>query len=36
VLDANPLTDIKNLRQISAVWIAGQRLAKLPSATAAN
>ena len=29
VLDANPLTDIKNLRQIAAVWIAGQRMAKM-------
>jgi imidazolonepropionase-like amidohydrolase len=34
VLDANPLTDIKNLRQIAAVWVAGQRLAKLAPATA--
>jgi imidazolonepropionase-like amidohydrolase len=36
VLDANPLTDIKNLRQIAAVWIAGQRLTKMSSATAAH
>jgi imidazolonepropionase-like amidohydrolase len=36
VLDANPLTDVKNLRQISAVWIAGQRMARMPPATAAN
>ena len=35
VLDANPLTDIKNLRQIAAVWIAGQRMAKMAPATAA-
>jgi imidazolonepropionase-like amidohydrolase len=34
VLDANPLTDIKNLRQIAAVWIGGQRLSRLPAATA--
>jgi imidazolonepropionase-like amidohydrolase len=36
VLDANPLTDIKNLRQIAAVWIGGQRLAKMAPATAAH
>jgi imidazolonepropionase-like amidohydrolase len=27
VLNANPLTDIRNTRQISSVWIAGRRLA---------
>ncbi len=27
VLNANPLTDIKNTRQIHSVWIAGRRLA---------
>ena len=26
VLDANPLTDIKNTRRINSVWIAGRRL----------
>ena len=26
VLTANPLTDIKNTRQIESVWIGGQRL----------
>ena len=26
VLDANPLQDIRNLRQINSVWIAGRRL----------
>ena len=26
VLDANPLTDIRNTRQIDSVWIAGRRL----------
>jgi len=26
VLSANPLTDIRNLRQIDAIWIAGRRL----------
>jgi imidazolonepropionase-like amidohydrolase len=36
VLDANPLTDIKNLRQIASVWIAGQRLTRASSATAAQ
>jgi imidazolonepropionase-like amidohydrolase len=24
VLDANPLTDIRNMRQIESVWIAGR------------
>jgi imidazolonepropionase-like amidohydrolase len=28
VLNANPLTDIKNTRQIHSVWIGGQRLAE--------
>jgi imidazolonepropionase-like amidohydrolase len=27
VLNANPLTDIKNTRQIHSVWIGGRRLA---------
>jgi imidazolonepropionase-like amidohydrolase len=26
VLNANPLTDIRNTRQIDSVWIAGSRL----------
>ena len=28
VLNANPLTDIRNTRQIHSVWIAGHRLAQ--------
>jgi imidazolonepropionase-like amidohydrolase len=28
VLDANPLTDISNVRKISSVWIAGNRVAR--------
>ena len=28
VLDANPLLDIKNVRRISSVWIAGNRVAR--------
>ena len=27
VLDANPLADIRNTRQIDSVWVAGRRLA---------
>ena len=27
VLNANPLADIKNTRQIDSVWVAGRRLA---------
>jgi len=27
VLNGNPLTDIKNTRQIHSVWIGGRRLA---------
>ena len=27
VLNANPLTEIKNTRQIHSVWVAGRRLA---------
>jgi imidazolonepropionase-like amidohydrolase len=27
VLTANPLTDIRNLRQIDGIWIGGRRLA---------
>jgi len=26
VLDANPLDDIRNTRQISSVWIGGRRI----------
>jgi imidazolonepropionase-like amidohydrolase len=26
VLDANPLTDIANVRRISSVWLAGNRV----------
>jgi imidazolonepropionase-like amidohydrolase len=26
VLDADPLADIRNMRQIDSVWIAGRRL----------
>ena len=34
VLDANPLDDITNTRQIDSVWIAGQQLgANCPPAT---
>jgi imidazolonepropionase-like amidohydrolase len=29
VLSANPLTDIRNLRQIDTIWIAGRRLASI-------
>jgi imidazolonepropionase-like amidohydrolase len=29
VLNANPLTDIRNTRQIQSVWIAGRRLASV-------
>lgn len=29
VLNADPLADIRNTRQIDSVWIAGRRLAKL-------
>jgi imidazolonepropionase-like amidohydrolase len=29
VLSANPLTDIRNLRQIDTIWIAGRRLANI-------
>jgi imidazolonepropionase-like amidohydrolase len=28
VLDANPLTDISNVRRIASVWVAGNRLAR--------
>ena len=28
VLDADPLTDIRNMRQISSVWIAGNKVAR--------
>jgi imidazolonepropionase-like amidohydrolase len=30
VLNANPLGDIRNTRQIDSVWIAGRRLTNLP------
>ena len=32
VLNANPLTDIRNLREIEAVWIGGRRLTR-PAST---
>jgi imidazolonepropionase-like amidohydrolase len=28
VLNANPLTDIRNTRQIDSIWIGGHRLAQ--------
>jgi imidazolonepropionase-like amidohydrolase len=28
VLDANPLTDISNVRKIASVWIAGNQVAR--------
>jgi imidazolonepropionase-like amidohydrolase len=30
VLNANPLTDIRNTRQIDSVWIGGRRLMNTP------
>jgi imidazolonepropionase-like amidohydrolase len=36
VLNANPLSDIRNTRQIHSVWIAGRRLANVPSASTAR
>ena len=30
VLNANPLSDIRNTRQIDAVWIGGRKLANAP------
>jgi imidazolonepropionase-like amidohydrolase len=33
VLNANPLTDIKNTRQIDSVWIAGRKVAPAPVAS---
>ena len=30
VLHANPLSDIRNTRQIDAVWIGGRKLANAP------
>ena len=30
VLNANPLTDIKNTRQIHSIWIAGRQLTNVP------
>jgi imidazolonepropionase-like amidohydrolase len=36
VLNANPLTDIRNTRQIHSVWIGGRRLAAMPAVTTAR
>jgi imidazolonepropionase-like amidohydrolase len=36
VLNANPLTDIKNTRQIHSVWIGGRRLPDMPSLNTAQ
>jgi imidazolonepropionase-like amidohydrolase len=36
VLNANPLTDIKNTRQIHSVWIGGRRLPDVPSLNTAQ
>jgi imidazolonepropionase-like amidohydrolase len=36
VLNANPLSDIKNTRQIHSVWIGGRRLANMPAVTTAQ
>ena len=36
VLNANPLTDIRNTRQIDSVWIAGRRVAAAPPAVPTN
>ena len=36
VLNANPLTDIRNTRQIHSVWIGGRRLATMPAVTTAR
>jgi imidazolonepropionase-like amidohydrolase len=36
VLNANPLTDIRNTRQIHSVWIGGRRLAALPAVNTAR
>ena len=36
VLNANPLTDIRNTRQIHSVWIGGQRLMNMPQLSTAQ
>ena len=36
VLNANPLTDIKNTRQIHSVWIGGRRLPDMPALNTAQ
>ena len=36
VLNANPLTDIKNTRQIHSVWIGGRRLPDVPALNTAQ
>ena len=36
VLNANPLTDIRNTRQIHSVWIGGQRLMNMPQLNTAQ
>ncbi len=36
VLNANPLSDIRNTRQIHSVWIAGRRLSNMPAVTTAQ
>ena len=36
VLNANPLTDIKNTRQIHSVWIGGRRLPDMPALNTAH
>jgi imidazolonepropionase-like amidohydrolase len=30
VLNANPLTDIRNTRKIDSIWIAGRKLTNVP------
>ena len=36
VLNANPLTDIRNTRQIHSVWIAGRQLGNVPALNTAS
>src|SRR5258705_2264775 len=36
VLNANPLTDIKNTRQIDSVWIAGRKVVAVPASVPTN
>lgn len=36
VLNANPLTDIRNTRQIHSVWVAGRQLGNLPAISTAT